>query len=393
MTDSNCWLLPDGIEEVLPPQAWHMENLRRNLLDLYRSWGYEMVIPPVIEYLESLLTGMGSDLDLQTFKITDQLTGKMMGVRADITPQVARIDAHSLKQEGTARLCYSGSVLHTRASNMLSSRSPLQMGAELYGCTKLSADIEIINLMIESLKIADANEIHLELGHVGIYRSLVAGAGLTTQQESELFGKLQRKASAEVNAFVSEHITDNCMAAMLASLIDLSGDIKILDQAASLLKNAPPETLTILNQLVLLAQSIQKSHPNIILYFDLAELRGYQYHTGIVFAAYLPGIGQAVAKGGRYDDIGEVFGRARAATGFSTDLKLLLSKDTKDAGERCIIMAPINDDPLLQHAIIKLRQSGEIVVCQLDTELANENHTSIQKWLVNKDGQWLVETL
>lgn len=393
MTDSNRWLLPDGIEEVLPPLAWRMEILRRNLLDLYRSWGYELVIPPFIEYLESLLTGMGSDLDLQTFKVTDQLTGRMMGIRADMTPQVARIDAHSLNREGAVRLCYGGSILHTRAPNQLSSRCPLQMGAELYGCAGLAADIEIINLMLESLKITGATKIHLDLGHVGIYRSLVAQAGLSTAQETELFSKLQRKSNAEVHAFVAEHVENKSIADILAGLTDLNGDISVLTQAANQFKDAPPQAVAALKTLTSLAQSIQESHPEVALYFDLAELRGYQYHTGIAFTAYLPGIGQAVAKGGRYDDIGEVFGRARPATGFSTDLKLLLGRVKQESLENFAIMAPNSNDPALQQTIKKLRASGEVVICQLKAEELQEHQTSHQRRLVNKKGQWQVETL
>ena len=187
MIDSNRWLLPDGIEEVLPPMAGRVETLRRNLLDLYNSWGYDLVIPPFVEFLESLLTGVGSDLDLKTFKVTDQLTGRLMGVRADMTPQVARIDAHSLKHQGPTRLCYSGSVLHTRAANMLASRSPIQMGAELYGCNSLAADTEIVSLMLETIKCAGLNDVCLDIGNVAIYRHLVATAALNNAQEEALF--------------------------------------------------------------------------------------------------------------------------------------------------------------------------------------------------------------
>lgn len=393
MKDSNRWLLPDGIEEVLPPMAWRMETLRRNLLDLYRSWGYELVIPPFIEYLESLLTGMGSDLDLQTFKVTDQLTGRMMGIRADMTPQVARIDAHSLKREGAVRLCYGGSVLHTRAYNQLSSRSPQQMGAELYGCAGLAADIEIIKLMLESLAVAGAGEIHLELGHVGIYRSLVAEAGLTVEHEAELFAKLQRKSNAEVHAFLAEHVANDSLAAILAGLTDLNGGVAVLARAATLFKDAPPPTLSALETLTALARSVQRTHPQVELYFDLAELRGYQYHTGIAFAAYLPGTGQAVAKGGRYDDIGKVFGRARPATGFSTDLKLLFSKLAQEDTDSRAIIAPDSDDPALQKTVRQLRESGEIVIFQLEAEGVQEHPISHQRRLVSSNGQWRVETL
>lgn len=324
MTDSNRWLLPDGIDEVLPPQAWRAESLRRKLLDLYRSWGYELVLPPYIEYLESLLTGIGSDLDIQTFKVTDQLTGRLMGIRADMTPQVARIDAHSLRHQGPARFCYGGSVLHTRAPNISSTRSPIQMGAELFGCADIAADNEIISLMLETIKLAGAERVHLDLGHVGIYRGLVSMAELSTTQEAELFDLLQSKAKADVERFVADNVTAKDVAQMLAKLVRLNGGYEVLSEAKECFKNAPQSVLQALDMLAELGQSLAALYPEVDLYFDLAELRGYQYHTSMVYSAYVAGHGQAIAKGGRYDHIGEVFGRSRAATGFSADLKALI---------------------------------------------------------------------
>ena len=239
MTDSRRWLLPEGIEEVLPPRARQIEVLRRDLLDLYHSWGYELVIPPFVEYLESLLTGVGSDLDLQTFKVTDQLTGRMMGIRADITPQVARMEAHSLKRDGVVRLSYSGSVLRTRSPNLLPSRSPLLIGAEVYGSAQLSADVEIVNLMLETLKRTGLHGLHLDLGHVGVYRAIVESAGLGADQKDELFDILQRKAVAELDDFISAEVQNKVLAEQLRVLVDLHGGIDVLDNARQKLAGVP----------------------------------------------------------------------------------------------------------------------------------------------------------
>lgn len=391
MTDSNRWLLPDGIEEVLPPIAWRSEALRRKLLDLYQSWGYELIIPPYIEYLESLLTGVGSDLDIQTFKVTDQLTGRMMGIRADMTPQVARIDAHSLKYEGPARFCYGGSVLHTRAPNMLSSRSPIQMGAELYGCSDIAADMEIISLMLESIKITGVEQIHLDLGHVGIYRGLTSMANLAEDQEAELFGLLQSKAKADVEAFVAEHVADGAVAQMLAALARLHGGTEVIAEAKKLFAQAEPSVMQALDTLEELGKTILNTYPQVDLYYDLAELRGYQYHTGLVYGAFAAGYGQSVAKGGRYDDIGEVFGRSRAATGFSLDLKVLVKLATEELTCATAILAPLSNDAALASEVQRLRASGERVVYQLPEDDGKNTQLRCDRKLVEKDGLWIIE--
>lgn len=393
MINSNRWLLPDGIEEVLPPMAGRVESLRRNLLDLYKSWGYDLVIPPFVEFLESLLTGVGSDLDLKTFKVTDQLTGRLMGVRADMTPQVARIDAHSLKHQGPTRLCYSGSVLHTRAANMLASRSPIQMGAELYGCNSLAADVEIISLMLETIKSAGLNEVCLDIGNVAIYRHLVAAAGLEGAQEAALFSLLQRKDKAELRRFLDNEVADSAAAQNLNRLADLHGDKSVLARAAEDLASAPAEVLKEIQLLSDLASALEQSCPNLELYFDLSELRGYQYHTGVVFAAYALGHGQAIAKGGRYDNIGHVFGRARPATGFSTDLKALIDVAAADADEPAVILAPEGYDDQLLELIRSLRQSGNIVVRALAADVSQEGQHEAVQQIVNKDGLWVVEDI
>ena len=365
MATAERWLLPDGIDEILPPLAARLEQLRRDVLDLYRSWGYEQVFPPLVEYLESLLTGAGNDLALQTFKLTDQLTGRLMGIRADMTPQVARIDAHTLNREGVTRLCYAGHVLHAKPESLTASRSLIQIGAEIYGHGGVASDIEIIRLMLDTLGLGNCEDIHLDLGHVAIYRALTTQAGLTEEQEWQLFDIFQRKAVPELEQFLADKVADNQVRAMLRALVSLAGDDSVLARARTALAAAPETVQQALAELEQIAARIRLSHPGVSLYFDLGELRGYHYHTGPVFSAYLPGLGQAVAKGGRYDHIGEVFGRARPATGFSTDLAQLVRRlGPIQSKER--VFAPSGDDAALQQQIQALRAAGVIVVQALD---------------------------
>lgn len=363
MTDSNRWLLPEGIEEALPPLAERLETCRRQLLDLYHRWGYQLVMPPMIEYLESLLTGTGSDLDLQTFKLTDQLNGRLMGVRADMTPQVARIDAHSLNRDVPTRLCYMGTVLHTRPDGFAGSRSPLQVGAELYGHKGLDSDVETIRLMLETFRVCGVGNIFLDLGHVDIYRGLAADAGLDGDAEAELFDMLQRKALPEIRAFLKGLDAPVATRERLQALGELNGDTAILDEARRLLAGAGERVGRALDELSAIAAAVQRLYPEVHLHVDLSELRGFHYHTGAVFAAYVPGHGQELARGGRYDDIGRVFGRARPATGFSTDLKTLvrLSGQPLAAAPRGIF-APADPDPALLDAVAELRGRGERVI-------------------------------
>lgn len=388
MTVADRWLLPDGVEELLPEQAEQVEALRRKLLDLFRSWGYELVMPSLLEFTESLLVGLGSDVDLHTFKVTDQLTGRTMGIRADITPQVARIDAHSLKREGPSRLCYAGSVLHTRPKTLMASRSPIQLGAELYGDDSLSSDIEVICLMLETLRSADINPLTLDLGHVGIYRALIAQAGLSAEDEADLFDALQRKAGADIEAVIAATINEPGIAKMMLALSQLNGDRSVLEEAKALLADAPAAVLDAIAQLEQVAESLAARMPEVDLYFDLSELRGYHYHTGLVFAALAPGYGQALANGGRYDHIGEVFGRARPATGFNCDLKALLKAmppiETKVAQA---IYAPADSDVALWQAVQALRAGGEQVINGLPNQ---QSKPGCNRQLVLENGQWQV---
>ena len=387
MTTVDRWQLPDGVEEVLPAQAASVERLRRELLDLYRSWGYQLVIPPLMEFTESLLIGLGQDLDLLTFKLTDQLSGRTMGVRADITPQVARIDAHSLAEPGVTRLCYAGSTLHTRPKSLMASRSPIQLGAELYGDNSLAADVEIVRLMLATLEAAGLTDITLDLGHVGIYEAVLAKAGLSEEQEKTVFDALQRKSVPDLKLALAEVEPD--AAALIIGLVDLHGDETVLARARELFAEQAPAALAAVDALQEVATDIRRQRPGLDIYFDLAELRGYHYHTSIVFAAYVPGHGQALANGGRYNDVGAVFGRARPATGFATDLKALMGLlPALQAGQRAISM-PDADDPALEAVVSELRSSGEVVINCLSTD----PDPRCDRQLVEQDGEWQVQTL
>lgn len=391
MSRQDRWLLPEGIEEVLPLEAQQLETLRRRLLDLFRTWGYELVMPPLVEYLESLLTGTGNDLDLQTFKITDQLTGRLMGVRADMTPQVARIDAHRLKRTTPVRLCYTGTVLHTAPDGFARSRNPLQVGAELYGHAGIESDLEVLCLMMETLAAAGVRDAHLDLGHVGIYRGLVREAGLNAEQESILFDALQRKARTDIEESLAQFALTKAYRQRFAQLTDLNGGAEALEEGRRVLHGASAETMNALEDLCGLAQAVRRRLPHAPLHFDLAELRGYRYHTGAVFAAYVPGQGQAVAQGGRYDDIGAVFGRARPATGFSADLKTLARLASAPAAVQAGgIFAPCTDDSALDAQIRKLRAEGECVVCALPGQAGGAREMGCERVLELRQGVWTV---
>lgn len=390
MSTNDAWLLPEGIEELLPPQAERLERLRRELIDQLHSWGYELVVPPLIDYLESLLTGTGNDLKLQTFTLTDQISGRLMGIRADMTPQVARIDARQLGRDTPSRLCYLGTVLHTRPDGFAGGRSPLQCGAELYGSDTVESDIEVIRLMLATLEKTGIKDVHLDVAHVGIFRGLVQQAGLDAQQEAQLFDALQRKAVPEINGLFDEWALDAPQATMLRALVDLNGGDEVLDEAAEVLAPASEAVRAALEDLRQIATSLRNYLPNMPLFFDLAELRGYHYHTGVMFSAYLPGHGQAIAWGGRYDDIGRIFGRARPATGFSTDLKqlVLLTDSQVDAVDR--IFAPVNTDTALQEKIAALRAQGERVVCELPGQQGGASEMGCSRKLEQHNGQWEV---
>jgi len=384
------WLLPEGVDEVLPPQAERLEALRRRILDLFHSWGYDLVIPPLIEYLESLLTGVGHDLDLQTFKLTDQLTGRLMGVRADMTPQVARIDAHRLRRDGPTRLCYLGPVLHTLPSAFAGSRNPFQIGAELYGHRGLESDVEVMCLMLDTLAAAGFDSVLLDLGHMAIFRGLSRQAALDRDQESIIFDALQRKACPEINRYLNDWSIAPRAAGLMCALPALNGGESILAQAQEVFAGASQSVIEALAELREIARLLAARAPAVELHFDLAELRGYHYHTGVMFAAYVPGQGQALAKGGRYDDIGRVFGRARPATGFSTDLKLLIGSGTAAGAAQDAVFAPWSEDVRLAAAVAELRRGGRRVVYALPGQAGSAAELGCNKSLNCIDGQWQV---
>ncbi len=393
MATVDRWLLPDGIEEILPPEAARIEAARRQVLDLFQCWGYELVITPHIEYLESLLTGAGQDLDLRTFKVIDPNSGRLMGFRADITPQVARIDAHTLRREAPSRLCYAGSVLHAQPRPLSTSRSPIQLGAELYGDASPASDVEVISLMLDTLALAQVPDVHMDLGHVGIYRGLARAAGLCGELEQQLFDALQRKAIDEVEALIADLPAEPRK--MLRALAELCGDRDVLDLAQACLVEAPEDVHVALDELMAIADMLSLRYPELPLYFDLGELRGYNYHTGVVFAAFVPGSGQSIAQGGRYDDIGADFGRARPATGFSTDLKSLVDRGQMPEIELPAgVWAPDSHDLYLWQAVQRLRGEGVRVVQALPgQDLAAAQAADCDRVLQLCDGRWQLAPL
>ncbi len=373
------WLLPEFIEDVLPPEAARIEALRRSLLDEFRAHGYELVAPPMLEYLESLLTGTGHDMDLRTFKLVDQLSGRMMGVRADITPQVARIDAHLLNREAVTRLCYCGSVLHARPRGMDTTREPIQIGAEIYGHPGIESDLEIQRLLYRALAACGLKEPRLDIGHVGIFRALCRRGGIGAEFEAELHVALENKDLPSIQALSKGLPADT--AGALVALPELYGDASVLARARKLLP-AHAEVGAALDDLERLARD---NHFEVSI--DLADLRGYHYHSGVVFSAYLPGASGAVALGGRYDEIGKAFGRSRAATGFSMDLRVLAQACPRGES-RGTIRAPWDDKAAgLEAEVARLRAAGEIVVQALPGARDAE---SCERELVFNAGKWVV---
>lgn len=390
MSGKDRWLLPEGIEEVLPDEAQRLESLRRRILDLFGTWGYELVMPPMIEYLDSLLTGVSQELDVQTFKVTDQLTGRLMGVRPDMTPQAARIDAHYLKRTAPVRLCYLSSVLRTRPDDLAGSREPLQLGAELFGHAGPDSDAEILCLMVATLELAGIEQLHIDLGHIGVFRGLVATAGLAEGLQAELFDALQCKAQPQIAALLEGSGMSGEDKRMIKGLVDLNGDAEVLPRARHNLQGAPPPVQQALDNLDSVTQAVQRRMPELALHFDLAELAGYNYYTGVVFSAFVPTYGRAVARGGRYDGIGKAFGRARPATGFSADLRLLRKLSSSDERTHTGILAPCEDDTGLQSEITRLRAAGERVVACLPGTAVTAAEMGCDRELVRKDGDWAV---
>lgn len=379
------WLLPEYIEDVLPAEAARIESLRRQLLDLFKVHGYQYVIPPMLEYLESLITGTGHDLDLATFKVVDQLTGRLMGVRADITPQAARIDAHMLNQQGVSRLCYAGTVLRTKPDGLARTREPLQLGAELFGHASIESDIEIQRLMIKALQVMGLSNLHIDFSHVAIFESLIQSASIQPALEQELYAALQSKDKSAV-AYLASDLDATIQHALIA-LTDLNGSATILDKAESVLPKLPAIAKAVAD---LRAIAANLSDLNLQVGFDLSELRGYHYHSGMVFAAYAQGYAGPLALGGRYDEVGEAFGRARPATGFSFDLRGVVTALTPAILPKAIL-APAGFNKDLLSEIEALRNEGLVVIQALPNTTSNAKELNCDSQLVLRDGKWLVE--
>jgi ATP phosphoribosyltransferase regulatory subunit len=394
MSSRTRWLLPAGIEEVLPENAAILESYRRKSLDLFASWGYQLVIPPFIEFLDSLLVGECEDLNLQTFKLTDQLSGRTMGVRADMTPQVARIDAHMLKSEAPTRLCYCGTVLHTRPEIAGGTRSPLQIGAELYGHSGIASDVEIISLMTTTLHASGIDQILLDLGHTGIFEALIKSANLTQKIEADLFSMLQRKSTPDIKTLLESVDCSAEFKTAILNLVNLHGASDILSKAREQLKIGGKELLRCIDYIENLSNALSTNLGNTKIHYDLAESRGYHYQQGIVFTAFCANSGDELARGGRYDNIGETFGRARAATGFSADLRRLITASshqvTKAAGA---IYAPHDNDTSLAITVAELRAQGEVVISGLSD---NDNEASLAgctRTLQNDNNKWVIKDI
>ncbi|MES2283292.1 MAG: ATP phosphoribosyltransferase regulatory subunit [Pseudomonadota bacterium] len=385
---SSSWQLPDQIADVLPSEARHIEELRRLLLDTARSYGYELVMPPLLEHLESLLTGTGEALGLQTFKLVDQLSGRTLGLRADTTPQVARIDAHLLNRNGVARLCYCGPVLHTRADRPHATREPLQFGAEIYGHAGLEADLEAQLLALEGLKVAGVTDLSVDMADVRVVNSLLAGATIPAKTLALIHAALAAKDGSELDSLTASLGSDISAPARegLKALLQLYGDEKVLAEAARVL-NPLPGVAEALRDMQWLASHVSGDAQ---VSFDLADLRGYAYYSGTRFAIY--GQGAELARGGRYDEVGAVFGRNRPAAGFSLDLKELVSV-LPPRPLKAAVRAPWAEDASLRDAIASLRAAGDTVACVLPGHEHEVNEFDCDRHLVQVAGKWVVQPL
>ncbi len=379
------WLLPENVADVLPSEARKTEELRRALLDQFRRYGYELVAPPMLEYVDSLMPVADAELDLRMFKLVDQLSGRTMGVRADMTTQVARIDAHLLNRASVTRLCYAGSVLHTRPSGFHTTREPLQIGAEIYGHQGLEADIEIQSLALASLQLAGLHDVTLDLSHAGVLHALIAGDVAAQKAQGQLIALLRAKDVPGLQALTMNFNAD-VRAAVLA-LATLHGDVSVLKRAKEHLPDLPAVRAA-LEDLAALAHSADHVRVNI----DLAELSGYQYESGVTFALYVPGLPNALARGGRYDQVGEAFGRARPATGFSMDLREI-ARLLPGAAAAPAIRAPWGREPALQKLIAELRAAGEIVIQHLPGHEDEQQEFDVDREIVAQQGGYVVRKL
>ena len=382
---SRAWLLPEQIADVLPSQARRIEELRRTLIDGARSYGFELVMPPLLEHLESLLSGTGHSLDLKTFKLVDQLSGRTLGLRADTTPQVARIDAHLLNRQGVARLCYCGPVLHTRADNAQGTREPLQFGAEIYGHAGLEADLEIIDLALDGLHAAGIDDVLLDLGDARIVRAVLAGAAA----DEGVIDALARKDAAALGELAGGLPATTRQG--LSALLRLYGGGEVLGAARAELP-AGALIARALDDLAWLASHVQLAHPQVRIGFDLADMSGYAYYSGARFSLYGAAANAALARGGRYDEVGAVFGRNRPAVGFSLDVKALETASTERPAVSAI-RAPWGEDAALRAAVRRLREEGQMVVCTLPGHEHEAQEYDCDRELIEVGGQWVLRAL
>lgn len=380
------WLLPENIADVLPSEARKIEELRRLMLDNFRLYGYELVMPPLLEYSESLLAGAGQDTEAKTFKVIDPLSGRLLGLRADMTTQVARIDAHLLNRESITRLCYAGSVLHTHPSGLHATREPVQIGAEIYGYAGLEADAEIQELALGTLALAGFAEVRLDLAHVGVLRALLAEDPRAKRDEFQLHALLNAKDVPGLEEISSDY-AESTRAALLA-LPQLYGDIDVLAKAREVLPPLPGITRALAELAALAASAIGRANVAV----DLADLRGYHYESGAMFALYVAGLPNAVARGGRYDHVGEAFGRARPATGFSLDLREL-ARLLPSAERKHSIRAPWGNAPELREKIADLRKAGEVVIQSMPGHENVQDEFECDRVLVLENGNWILKNL
>lgn len=384
----NRWLLPEDIADVLPAEARKVEFLRRAILDLYQSYGYELVAPPILEFLDSLLTGTGTDLNLQTFKLVDQLSGRTLGLRADITPQVARIDAHLLNRQGVTRLCYAGSVAHARTPVGSSAREELQLGAEIYGCATWEADFEAVSLLLQTLRVASVNTIYLDLSHAGVLAGILDGQISEKTEIEALYSLLQSKDRPRL-AIWAKCLPAKSAEALMA-LTELNGPCaQVLADAKECLPKHPLIS-DALAQLERLVAAITALPGDVELSIDLADLRGYQYHSGVMFAAYVDKLPQPIARGGRYDQVGQAFGRSRPATGFSLDL-LTLANLAPSAPRKPAIVAPWIEDADLAKTINQLRGAGEVVIQVISGDTVETAEYTCDRELVKQGNSWVLK--
>ena len=391
MSKDKYWLLPEGVDESLPYEAAGIESLRRLMLDNFSRWGYQLVIPPIIEYVDSLLAGGAEDLDLQTFKVVDRVTGRLIGLRADMTPQLTRIDTHRMPTKSPQRLCYAGPVAHTFSEKFAGSRNPLQIGAELFGHSGVESDAEIITLLVNSLLIANIRSLTLEVTHIGIFRGISSAASFTHEFEDQVLEALVKKDRTSLTEMLEGEGVDSVVMTNLLLLIDLNGDLDIINEARKKFSSLPESVSEAIEELAALCDLLKQFIPEVELHVDLAELRGYRYHSGIMFAAYVPEMGRSIAWGGRYDGVQKQLGRDRGATGFSTDLRILEQFLEKDERLETVVIAPSGNDKKLLAAMGMYRKEGYTVIQSLPGQSDEWNQLSIEFRLVLKNDDWILE--